>query len=302
MNSTVYSAFGLYLTSELALPELFRAPEDAQADIEIRYGHLLPLWQRGDANNRYYRSVDGISMLYIPEVGYFAVENGRRITLQPLDGATEDQLRLYVLGSCMGISLYHRRILPLHGSAVVIDGKAYAFVGDSGTGKSTLAAAFVQAGYPLLSDDVIAVSLSPEGIPMVAPAYPQQKLHRQSIEHLGVNADGCRIIVGEFSKFAVPVASSFSTESYPLGGLFELNPSEERTTIAIEPTPMLARFPIVRYHSYRSNIIPLLGLTQWHFETAAQVVSRIGFYQLYRPTAGFTAQRLVSEIAATIRE
>ena len=38
----------------------------------------------------------------------------------------------------MGALLMQRKILPLHGSAIAIDGKAYAFVGDSGAGKSTL--------------------------------------------------------------------------------------------------------------------------------------------------------------------
>ena len=38
-------------------------------------------------------------------------------------------------------------ILPLHGSAVAINGKAYAFMGNSGAGKSTLASALINQGY-----------------------------------------------------------------------------------------------------------------------------------------------------------
>ena len=57
----------------------------------------------------------------------------------------------------MGAILMQRKILPLHGSAIAIDGKAYAIVGDSGAGKSTLASAFLKRGYQLLSDDVITV-------------------------------------------------------------------------------------------------------------------------------------------------
>ena len=62
----------------------------------------------------------------------------------------------------MGAILMQRRLLPLHGSAIAINGKAYAIVGDSGAGKSTLASAFLNKGYQLISDDVIAVSLSQE--------------------------------------------------------------------------------------------------------------------------------------------
>ena len=38
----------------------------------------------------------------------------------------EDKIRLLFLGTCMGALLIQRKILPLHGSAIEIDGKAYA--------------------------------------------------------------------------------------------------------------------------------------------------------------------------------
>ena len=36
----------------------------------------------------------------------------------------EDIIRLYILGTCMGAILMQRKILPLHGSAIAINGKA----------------------------------------------------------------------------------------------------------------------------------------------------------------------------------
>ena len=73
------------------------------------------------------------------------MRGGNRISFSPAAGAEETAVRLYLLGTCMGALLFQRKLLPLHGSAVVINGKAYAFVGDSGAGKSTLAAAFLKA-------------------------------------------------------------------------------------------------------------------------------------------------------------
>ena len=49
--------------------------------------------------------------------------------VSPLKRYDEDVIRLYILGTCMGAILMQRRIFPLHGSAVAINGKAYAFVG-----------------------------------------------------------------------------------------------------------------------------------------------------------------------------
>ena len=44
--------------------------------------------------------------------------------------------------------LIKKDIHSLHASAVAVDGKAIAFLGSNGFGKSSLAASFVNAGYP----------------------------------------------------------------------------------------------------------------------------------------------------------
>jgi len=56
---------------------------------------------------------------------------------------------------------------------IVIDGKAYALIGDSGAGKTTLASAFLNRGYQPICDDVIPIILSAEGVSIVISAYPQ---------------------------------------------------------------------------------------------------------------------------------
>jgi serine kinase of HPr protein (carbohydrate metabolism regulator) len=77
----------------------------------------------------------------------FLIQEGRSIIVSPLEEYKEDVIRLYILGSCMGAILMQKRILPLHGSAVAIDGKAFAIIGESGAGKSTLASAFISRGF-----------------------------------------------------------------------------------------------------------------------------------------------------------
>ena len=121
-----------------------------------------------------------------------------------------DAIRLYVLGTCMGAILMQRKTLPLHGSVIAIDGKAYAIVGDSGAGKSTLASAFLKRGFQLLTDDVIAVSFSEEGIPFVTPSYPQQKLWSESLDHFGMESNNYQPLIDREDKFAIPVVLSLS--------------------------------------------------------------------------------------------
>ena len=116
----------------------------------------------------------------------------------------------------MGILLMQRRILPLHGSAIAIDGKAYVFIGESGAGKSTIASSFMKKGYQLLSDDVIAVSLLDGDKPWVIPAYPQQKLWQDSLNHFGMKTNDYMPLFDRETKYSVPVAEQFYNKPLPL--------------------------------------------------------------------------------------
>ena len=89
----------------------------------------------------------GLVMFQVPDIAIFAIQDGNKIFVSPMKEYEEDMIRLWILGTCMGAILMQRKVYPLHGSAVIINGKAYAFVGDSGAGKSTLASAFIQQGY-----------------------------------------------------------------------------------------------------------------------------------------------------------
>ncbi|SFI28418.1 hypothetical protein SAMN02799624_00112 [Paenibacillus sp. UNC496MF] len=302
-----YAAFGLRFASEIPLPEL-SAPayggEGEQADVTIAYGAVDRLEDELDAAGSNFSRIGNRFLFLIPETAFYSIEDGNRITVSPLPGADPEKVRVYLLGTCMGALLLLRGVLPLHGSAVEIDGKAYAFVGDSGAGKSTLAAVFGDEGYRLVSDDVIAVT--PDGAggrPVVAPAYPQQKLWRQSLEQLGMNAERERLkpIYRETTKFAVPASARFCETSLPLGGVFELLPAQVGA-IAIRPLPNLERLRVLLLHTYRNRLIHRLGLAQWHFKTAADIANHTDLHQLSRPVEGFTARRLATAILHTIRE
>ncbi|MFD0697803.1 aldolase [Paenibacillus sp. GCM10027628] len=301
LKQTVYHAFGLRLVSEIALPEVLHAAEqEVIADVEIKMEDLSGLWSEFGDPDDFCAYTENQFLFYVPDTAIFSIREGRQISVSPLAGATEESIRLYLLGTCMGAILIQRRILPLHGSAIVIDGKAYAFVGDSGAGKSTLAAAFLQNGYPLLSDDVIAVQLERDSHhPFVIPAYPQQKLWQQSIDQLGMEANRYQTIYD--TKYAVPVSSMFCERPVPLAGIFELLKTDT-DAVEIDCYRGLERLPILYYHTYRHFLIPQLGAGQWHFSTISNISSKVNMYQLRRPSVGFTINDLISQVLQTVNE
>ncbi|MCE7792759.1 aldolase [Salipaludibacillus sp. CUR1] len=300
--NTVYKTFGLSVSSELPLPELPVMNKHIKVpDLTVKYGDLTRGWEAESMKGNHFVIHPDYILFIVPETAIFMVRNGKEITISPFREARNDYLRLFLLGTCMGAILLQRRILPLHGSAIAINGKAYAIVGDSGAGKSTLASAFLNRGYKLLSDDVIPVSLNEEGYPVVTPAYPQQKLWQESLTAFGMDSNQLRPIIDRETKFAVPVPDRFASEPLPLAGVYELVKTEAKE-VALEPVDHLERFHKLFYHTYRNFIVRPSGLLEWHFQMCASIVKKIDFYQIRRPVSSFTAQELSSRILSAINE
>lgn len=298
-TKTVYEAYGLTVTSDIALPELLPINiVDDKTDIVIDKADLHKLWSEHSVPDDDFVIKKDWIMFHVSKTAIFLIHSGNRIEFCPIDAAQENEIRLYILGTCMGAILMQRKILPIHGSAVAIDGKAYAIVGDSGAGKSTLASAFLKRGYKLMSDDVIPVKLNNENIPIVTPSYPQQKLWLESLNHFEMDSNNYQPLIVREDKFAVPVQDQFTTEQLPLAGVFELIKGEN-DVIDIEPIQSLQRFYKLYHHTYRNFFIQRSGLMDWHFNTSAKMIKKIEFFQLRRPTNRFTAPDL-SEIILNV--
>lgn len=299
-NKVVYKAFGFSIISDIDLPEVPQINEKVDSiDVEISLKDLSVPWRELSDPENAFVIKENLVMFEVPNIAIFSIQEGNKIFVSPLKENEEDQIRLYLLGTCMGAILMQRRILPLHGSAVAINGKAYAFMGNSGAGKSTLASALINQGYNLLSDDVISVSFSKNDIPFVTPSYPHQKLWDDSLERLGMEVGGYRPIYGRESKFSVPISSNYHADPIPLGGIFELVKTENRE-LEIRPIDNLERFYTLYYNTYQNCFLPNLGLMDWHFHSTAKIIKKVGIYQIKRPVSGTSPAHLVSKILKII--
>lgn len=300
INQLLYKAFGFTITTEYPLPELEPLTvSPIFPDITIQKGRLKEEWEEVSEPNRYFHIEENLCMFEIPNTAIFQVKNGNEIIVSALEGAEEDHIRLYLLGTCMGAILMQRRILPLHGSAVAINGKAYAIVGDSGAGKSTTASVLLQRGYELISDDVIPVSFTKEDLPVVTPAYPQQKLWQESLNQFGMESRNLRPIIDRETKFAIPVSAQFTTATLPLAGVFELVKTEEKA-ITFTPIQGLNRLHTLFLHTYRNFFLSRAGLMEWHFQTTTKMVNKMPFYRIQRSSSEFTANQITDFIINSI--
>jgi hypothetical protein len=302
-KNNLYNSFGLSIESYIPLPELPLSEVHTDLVIEkvtVTKSDLTSLWNESAQSNEYLSISDNQVLIRVPDTAVFCIRNGESIIVSPYEGSEEDKIRLYILGTCMGVILMQKRILPLHGSAIAINGKAYAVLGASGAGKSTLASILLQKGHQLLSDDLIAVTLTNDHIPMVMPAYPQQKMWQETIDQLGMSSSDFQPLFERETKFAVPVTSRFCEKPLPLAGVFEL--VKTKTNATLEPINGLVRFHTLLQHTFRSFLIERLNLMEWHFSTLAQFANRIDMYQLQRPSSGFSAHELAQLLLNTIHK
>ncbi|MBT2642181.1 aldolase [Bacillus sp. ISL-41] len=301
-NKFIYNAFGFSIKSEIYFPELRETVNDREViDIEIRIDDLSDLWSEYSRKNTKFIINEKLVMFKVHETAIFLIEEGNLITISPLGVNKEEEIRLFVLGSCMGAILLQRGILPLHGSAISVDGQAYAIIGNSGAGKSTLASAFVQRGYELITDDITGIYFSDNNSPLVIPSYPQQKLWDESLAKFGINKDKFKPIYQRENKFAIPVNKQFATKSLPLKAIFELTKTEHEE-IELARIDGILRLRTLLSHTYRKLLIHNLNLSKWHFQKSIEIISQVNMYQVARPNNKFTANELVTSILRCINK
>ena len=133
--------------------------------------------------------------------------------------------------------IYRQQVRPLlwnrqgklifHASCVNIAGSAYAFMGESGLGKSTLATAFAQQGYPFLCDDGLLIDATGSGY----FAYPNDasiRLWHESGDALLTSEHKCAAPISYTDKLRVLAASNLPhcDKPIPLRGVFFLERQE----------------------------------------------------------------------------
>lgn len=126
------------------------------------------------------RHQQGNYLFEVEDLGQFLLEHkGPALrVVAATSGVTEELLAEVLLGPLLALALATDDVLLLHASACEVAGQIVLFLGESGTGKSTLAA---NLGGNLLADDQVAIdAISIE----MLPEFPQPKLAPERLESL----------------------------------------------------------------------------------------------------------------------
>jgi hypothetical protein len=222
-DSRDYAAFGLRIASQIALPELTPIDDDGgTADLDVVIGAVDPHLAGAHYHEPAVTISDDRVLLDLPPARYL-VEDGCKITIDPTAGASEREVRVWLLGAVMGVVCHQRGLVPLHASAIEINGAAVAFMGHSGAGKSTLSAWFHGRGRQVLCDDLCAVGFDVDGRPRTWPGVPRIKLWRDALAALNRPPAGLEKVARNYEKYILPISAEGLLRPRPLAGLYLLS-------------------------------------------------------------------------------
>lgn len=292
---------GWRVRSAVALPELLEwQGDDRPPDITVQFGEVDDSLPGGRTIGPWLQIDDaGNGLLQLPMAGRFLVRPSGDITIAPQPQASEAEIRLFLLGSVLGLVCHQRGLLPLHASSVVIEGGAVAFCGPSGMGKSTLALRFARRGHAVVSDDVCVLDT---GSPArVRPSFPRLKLWRDAMEDAAVSLEGLEGNRRGAEKFHFIGPHGGVRDTLPLRAIFLLRRAESAESEGIDrlsaPLDILAA---LQAETFRPLVGRALGDTKALFQSRTLIAREVPVYRLKRQ-ADAPPERWLDAIAATVR-
>lgn len=194
-------------------------------------------------------------------------------------------LTQFLQANVLSFSLLRMGIEPVHGTGIAVKGKAIALIGESGYGKSTLGAAFLQAGFPLLTDDLLVIKKKVNTF-TAFPGTPRIKLFPETARLLLKNKLSGTPMTPEAQKWILSLpAGHIQKNTLPLQAVFVLpSPAQKKRTRTIGIRKLSSREAAVEVLKAAYNLTPpsherLLN----QFDFASNLAGGVPVYALSYP-------------------
>lgn len=274
-----YYAYGLGIQSELKISEFVSIPAGSDVTIVVDRNASISDRIPEEAIEQPWAMhlTREKAVVYVRDTGVFLIDNGNKIVLIPAPEASAKVIRFYIVGTVMSILLYQRKFLVLHGSVINIDGEAVIFLGNSGDGKSSTAAALHAAGHKLVNDDVAPITLSDRSA-WLQPGFPQIKLSSETAETLGYDFAALPVIHPQESKRGYRPQHNFLRSPLKIKRIYVLTYGDKFASTPISAS--LATMELSRHSRPTTLHQPGDAL---HFFQCADLVKQQTLYRLQRP-------------------
>lgn len=243
-----YRLSGFVIQSNVALPELPPARGTPSHVLELdAAGPTIPdpcwfhHWQEKRKRRwlSFARMPNGY-LLRFPSLADFEItrEGSRgalsRIRARPRRGVPAETIRHLFLDQVWPLVLSGGGRLVIHASAVVLpDGRAVAFAGPAGAGKSSLAASMALAGCRLVTDDCLLLEKSGRRW-RAMPSYPGLRLWPDMLARFA-SGGGASDVAHYTSKKRLADSLPFARGPAPLAAMYVVGRRAARAKVAIAP-------------------------------------------------------------------
>ncbi len=312
-SQVIHSIYGLRVRSDLALPSK-GVPIGGPIDLFVLQGGEIPRpaappqtvvidWhcvEHGWLLRYHTRTNEALEFVFNREA--------TRLRVCCTSPEMTEDIAALLVGAGLAAALYLRGVLALHASAVVVDGKAILVTGSAGAGKSTLTAALVGHGMPLLSEDIAAVTFDGDGI-AIQSGYPRLRLRPDAAPVVGLTSRelprvfGPRILDDKRWIDATTLRGGFCATPVPLGVIYLLAPRHaDRGTLAIESLPRHRAALALLDHLYGARWlrIPKATALAWCARIAGQIPVRIVHAPSGLERVGETAKSIVADCRSAV--
>lgn len=297
--------YGLHVKANTPMPQLPGASSVPFPDIQI-FLHQTPTWLKANAGvqaetvfvspetDEHHRPFFIVSKLlggdfyrlcYCDGANFIVDRAGTQIWVEWPDTLAPEEISTYLFGPVIGWVLRLRGCVCLHASAIAIDGRAVAFVGASGTGKSTTAAAFANRGYAVLADDVVAISGPPDSL-LVTPSYPELRLWPESMAALYGHVSREHEHSATTEKFHVDVRAmgqEYQDAPLPLAAIYILNDEDHSGANQVRPLSHREALIILVANTHAGRLLDRTAREE-EFELLASLVARVRVSEVFRGT------------------
>jgi hypothetical protein len=228
--------------------------------------------------------------------------DGRQILARRLDQSNEESFQTYVLNQVLAFSLVRQGVEPLHATVIEVSGRALAILGDCGYGKSTLGAAFLAAGYRMVTDDLLVLRESQGGL-FAYPGPARIKLLPEAAELLPAEQTAGVPMNPLTNKRIIPLGTKLACrEPVPLKGIYVLvRPAATSTLkrVVIRRVPPAKAFVHLLAHAFNKRLNGPTRARQ-QFAQAVKVASLIPIKTLTYPASLSELPRVVQRIIADV--
>ena len=222
----------------------------------------------------------GLLINAMPVARFLVTPNSVIVDFSHSAGASD--WRALLLSPVLGALCYFRGFLPLHASALRIEGRTVAIAGASCAGKSTLAAALIRRGHAFVTDDICAMMWSAQGA-SVLPSFPALRLAHDSMRILGMDPTRFPRVMRDVEKFVVPANVGYDPAPSRLAAVYLIEDAEEEAgRDSIVPLEGAAAFARLCGILYRPMFWRLLFKQSVLFEMTVRLSQDLRMFRLIR--------------------